>query len=249
MSPFLDAVKGWMGGKKPEEDHPNPSTLDKKTGKAYLGSLCRVLNFDNICYFVGRIEDYDPSCNEIKLSAYRSDQILSTTEYSAPVKLQILSGDQVILLYAHVKRQSQSFWWVHPINVVEREDQRDGFRQVLSGTAYVMPMDGKEEEKVPCQLVDISLTGICFRCEQEFQVFDRIVLTNVALYPKAPHSYTLPCIIYRTFTRESDTHKTLSRHPFIYYGCAFQRLSQEEKENLFKDIFLLQQMERRSEME
>ncbi len=248
MSPFMDAVKGWMGGKKPEEDLSHPSTLDKKTGKAYLGSLCRVLNFDNICYFVGRIEGYDPECDEIKISSYRGDQILSHAEYDAPIKLQILSGDQVILFYAHVKRQSKDFWWVHPINFVEREDQRDGFRQVLSGTAYAALM-GQEEKKVPCQLVDISLTGICFRCTQEFHVFDQILLTQAALYPKAPHSYTLPCVIHRTFTRESDAQKVLSAHSFIYYGCAFMRLSQGEKESLFKDIFLLQQRERTSEMD
>lgn len=219
-------------------------------GKDYVGALCRVLNHDNECYYVGRIESFDASSDELRITAHRSDHIAKIAQYDAPVKIQIQSSSHITMLYALVKKQAKDFWCVELVRTVQCQDQRDGFRQVIKGTAFVRREGDSDAERIPCSLVDISLTGICFRCKQPFVERDLIVLSDVRLYPKATHSYTFHCMVRRTFTEPGED-EDAPKHPAsqeTFYGCAFLPLSVEEQDQLYQDIFALQRQERASEL-
>ena len=247
------------------------SSQDQVNGSDYIGAVCRVLNSENECYYVGQIESFDAASGELKIPLYRGEFIKKSTQYDAPVKIQIQSSSRVTMLYGTVRKQSREFWCVQLVNAVEHQDQREGFRQLIKGTASVQRCGASPAEKIPCELVDISMTGICFRCKEQFAAQERITVFDVLLYPDAPHSYTFPCVVSRSFTnrekesvKEDDTvEEGEEAEPTeaveavelqqpedleTFYGCAFLPLSAEEHDQLYQDIFTLQWQERIAEL-
>lgn len=239
---------------------------EEALGKSYVGSVCKVLSNENKCYFVGKIGEYDAECDNLKVVPYRGDLISHSVQYDTPIKLQVQNKDQIILLYGMAKGQSREYWKVQVVSVENHEDQREGFRQMLDGTGYVYGEWEPDEKKSPCKLVDISLTGILIYSDRKFFVGDNIVITDGILHPTIPTPYTLTCVVCRSFEErvqeedkaqqdgeEQETGtprkaKKLQLPGGTYYGCMFQRLPSSTEDRLYKDIFQLQQHERKSDL-
>lgn len=247
MKYFTDTIKGLMDEKKDYSAEPS-SPKRQPVGQDYVGSFCRVLNDKNICYFIGQIEEFSSVHDELKIVPLRSGTIPQQLPYNAPVKLHVQHQNQVIILYGFMRRQTPRFWWIQPDTIIEREDQREGFRQALHGTGMVMRKRGEEAEKVPCELIDISLGGVCIRCRKALHVSESIVISEASLYPDSTNLYTFECIVCRSFTkRDSDMSDSEPQPPKeTYYGCAFESLSSAESDRLYRDIFFLQKQDRRN---
>lgn len=259
-----------------EDEIIEDEQLSEVSAKDFVGTVCQVESTETQDFFMGRIEKYDPDEKELKISGYRMDSIPVRINYNAPVRIQIKSGGLVTLIYAAAKKQSKEFWWVTVESIEQRSEQREGFRQPLNGTSTIIRhVDGKEE-RISCKLIDISLTGICICCEEDLEIDERIGVQEVRLYPDAPDSYTFECEVRRAFMRgkdnkiinlgeeepqeaeegqeaqeiqesqdvqeENEVHKPQEK----YYGCSFRHISLEDKEKLCKEIFLVQQQQRRA---
>ena len=259
-------LKNFLGGKKNEtpqqESHPE---------RSYEGEVCRVLNDKNACFFVGKIEEYDEAKKEVKISAYRSDSIPSRTHFNDYVKLYIQNSNHVTTMYGTVTRQSSDFWWVTVSEIVQHSNQREGFRQIVHGSAIVTQKTAVGTLEIPCELIDISLSGVCISCDQELQKDEKILLSGVSLYTNAPRLYNFDCMICRSFQDEDEvadaenvegseetekqenTEKNEEDLSAVvpskyYYGCIFLQLSAADRSDLHQDIFFLQKQERQSEL-
>lgn len=243
-------------------------------GSHYVGTVCKILDYENKQYFLGKIEAYDIKYNEFQIAPYRMESIPRTVPYNTPVKLQIQSGEHLTMLYGTARKQDRDYWWVTLDTVQSCEEQREGFRQVLRGKSIITRPDKNESEKVFCDLVDISLTGICIKCAEDLEVGERIVLHDVTLYAGVEDKHTLVCQVRRVFARgpkneviplaplptspEFDSQEpqivieSLDQKEPIqpemfkekYYGCSFLTFSQEEREQICRELFVIQQRER-----
>lgn len=262
---FLSTLKGLFG--KQEEEIFEEQESDEVSVKNFVGIICQVENADTKDYFMGRIEEYDADMKELKISGYRMDSIPVQICYNAPVRIQIKSGEQLTFIYAAARKQSHEFWWVAVEDIDQRSEQREGFRQPLSGVSAIIRHINGEQETIPCKLVDISLTGICVCCEEALQIGERIDVQEVCLYPDAPECYTFACEVRRAFIRgkdnkiihlgeekpqeseenigsqEAQSHDEQESKE-IYYGCSFYHISLEDKEKLCKELFVAQQHRR-----
>ncbi|MBS5144317.1 MAG: PilZ domain-containing protein [Butyricicoccus pullicaecorum] len=261
----MSTLKGLFG--KQEEEIFEEQESDEVSVKNFVGIICQVENADTKDYFMGRIEEYDADMKELKISGYRMDSIPVQICYNAPVRIQIKSGEQLTFIYAAARKQSHEFWWVAVEDIDQRSEQREGFRQPLSGVSAIIRHINGEQETIPCKLVDISLTGICVCCEEALQIGERIDVQEVCLYPDAPESYTFACEVRRAFIRgkdnkiihlgeekpqeseenigsqEAQSHDEQESKE-IYYGCSFYHISLEDKEKLCKELFVAQQHRR-----
>ena len=247
-------LKNFLGGKKSEV-----TLQESHTAKGYEGEVCRVLNDKNACFFVGEIEEYDEAKKEVKISAYRSYSIPSRTHFNDYVKLHIQSSNRITTMYGTVTRQSSDFWWVTVNEIVQHSNQRDGFRQIVHGSAIVTQKTANGTIEIPCELVDISLSGVCISCDQELQKDEKILLSGVSLYSNAPRLYNFVWMIRPSFQdtedneEDKDTGEDKEALSVVvpskyYYGCIFLQLSAVDRTDLYQDIFFLQKQERQSEL-
>lgn len=228
----------------------NQQEIEKNFNKDYVGALCKVLNYNNCIYFLGEIEEYDANNNEIKIIPHRDEVVRVVTASNVPVKLHIQKGDQITILYGITKRQSSNCWWITMNNIIECNEQREVFRQAVRGTGTVKRLEDQESEEISCDLVDISLGGICFCCKEEFEVDEKIIIETSALCQNSSNTYTFECVIRRVFERlkreemqEQETQEQVSHRN--YYGCAFVNLSPSNRKNISKEILFLQKQERK----
>lgn len=262
---FANAFKELLGGKK--EAPSEPKATDHLM-TPYKGEVCRVLNEKNTCFYVGEIGDYDVINNVVKIPPYRNDYIPTRTHYNDFVKLYIQNQNHITTIYGRVKQQSSGYWKIEVSEVVQHSNQREAFRQVISRPAKLQQEGLNDDVALDCELVDISLSGVCICCEQELHPDKKISLSGVSLYPDAPKLYDFDCMICRTFQPqeisaiETDTEDAASAEdasteaeviPAItpskyYYGCVFLQLSPDDRADLHQDIFLIQKRERQSEL-
>ncbi len=248
------------------------------TGSHYVGAVCKILDYENKQYFLGKVKTYNSRYNELEIVPYRMESIPVTVKYNTPVKLQIQKGDHLTMLYGTARKQDRECWWVTLDTVQSCEEQREGFRQVVKGKSIMTRPEKDESEKTFCDLVDISLTGICIKCEEDMQVGERIILHDVMLYAGVREKHTLVCEIRRIFVRgpkneviplaplptspeddpnqpqiviESLGQKEPIRPEMLkekYYGCSFVKFSPEEREQICRELFVIQQREREKNM-
>lgn len=244
------------------------------SGSNYVGTVCKILDYENKQYFLGKIEAYDAKYNELKIGPYRMESIPVTVKYNTPVKLQIQKGEHLTLVYGTARKQDKECWRVTLDDVQQCEEQREGFRQPLKG--QIMVTRPLREKQTTCDLVDISLTGICIKSKEDMELGEHIIIHDVALYAGAVKKHTFVCDVRRIFGRgpnnevinivpaptraaktedsnqerivieslDSPQHPQSLQFEEKYYGCSFFALSQEEKEQIYKEMFMIQQRER-----
>lgn len=246
-------------GEKEENQLEEQQKPHKISGEDFVGALCKVVMSENKAGFMGRIKAYDAEYDELKISGHRIEAIPVMTYYGAPVKIEINSREQLAVLYGAVRKQDTNFWWVTLEHAEKHFEQRESFRQPLNGMDAMIQRGDNKQEAISCNLIDISLTGICISCKTDLQIGENIVIQKVCLYPNASHSYTFDCEVQRAFIRGQDNRiidlgaeglqgsdEAKKQKPEEkYYGCSFRYISSEEREKLCKDIFFVQQQQRR----
>ena len=206
-----------------------------------VGLLCEVLTEDNTLLYVGSITNYNYIDYEMQIHIHKGDRPPNGVIYNTPVKVRVRRAgghEQLMIIYGNVLRCAPKFWRIVIEHAVVCKEHRESFRQRVSGSALVAPRRDKEsaeEEFCPCDLVDISLSGIAFRSRGVYEVGDHLTLSAVQL-TKRGHRYTFHCVVRRV---QRDDEKA----SWSLYGCSLLDINARTESLLSKDIFKLQAQE------
>ncbi len=199
----------------------------------YVGLVCQVVSDENKLFFVGKLDDYDSINKEMKIVLHKGEQTPQGLIYNTPVKISTRNNGDIIVLYGAVTGQTASYWRVEMKDMIKCPEQRDGFRQPLKCKATIVKYNEENDEATPiqCDLINISLTGMAFRSDVQFNIDEIIWVDEAVLNKKCPTKYSFKCIVKRTFKDEKDR---------VCYGCEFIRLPASVENSLCKDLFYLQ---------
>ena len=195
-----------------------------------LGAMCEVLTRENHLLFVGTIREYDEAGNRICAELHKGEHTPQGVLYHSLVKVRFWGkSSQVMIAYGKVERNAADHWWIELERVVSSPERRENFRQMVRGRGIVTDREG---EQLPCDLVDISISGVKFYSQGQYTEGDLLELSGFRLRPEGP-VYTLLCLVRRV--DQVDERKNQ-----YAYGCSFCDLPARQENQLCQDIFNLQ---------
>ena len=207
------------------------------------GKLCEVQTLGNRLLFAGRVRRYNMVMDELIVDLYRGEETPSGVLYHTPVKLLLRMGDGLITLFGLVTKAAPQFWCIELGRMVSHVERRESFRQRLTGEAVLERIVEEDEDAdatvtkenegpIPCKLLDISLTGLAFTARADFHVGEKLVISSLKLL-KEGTTFNFHATIRRHLPQEYET-------TWRGYGCSFDSLTSNEKDVLFKELFMLQ---------
>lgn len=205
---------------EPEEDNHTPPEL-------YSGMRVEVTTPENHLLFVGRLKIYGAGVLEVRCEPEgQAPQAM----YKQAVKIRgFQRNSQAFSLNGSVCRSSQDFWHIENLEFLQSKDHRDFFRQHAELKGIVVPNQRyRDQEQLPCDVLDISASGIRLAVKKEFEKGSVFLLDLTVITEEAPFSFT--CEVEWVRQRRRD----------FEYGCRFQNLSEKERERLLQAIFALQ---------
>lgn len=210
-----------------------------------MGATCEVYTVEgNVNIYFGTIKKYDAAKQELNIYTRAEDNLRPAgLIYYTPVKLLVhgkTMHNQVIVLYGHVLRCAEDYLGIELKDVVTHKENRASFRvktKVKTTLQPILSTDAEGEivslgDEVPCQIWDISLSGIGFSSGQSFRIGDQVLFPNLKLETSLS-PYTLRCTIQRRDYREDITKDHL-------YGAVLKDMGHQEEELLCRDIFMMQ---------
>lgn len=200
----------------------------------YLGASCEVLTLDNQLLFAGFIHRYDDGEDEITVAIRNGNETPQGIIYHTPVKLHVqtnITMNKVLLLYGLVSRCAANFWRIALKHTFSCAERRSSFRQPVSAEAVIYrSTDMDTSTTATCNMIDISLTGLCFTSQEEYSQGEQIVVSSLQLSHGGPvHSFA--CTVQRIQPLEGKR---------IRYGCRFNNITERQEDLLFHDMFSLQ---------
>lgn len=194
------------------------------------GALCEVMTMENRLLFVGSLTDGRLDANEICVELHKGGRIPLGIIHRMEVKVRVhVRGGDVVLLLGEVTRSGSEFCWLEVQEITTRPERRENFRIKVQAQAAVTGEDG---ETAPCDLVDISLTGLCFSSRMDYQIGEKLTIHGLQLR-RAGTVYELDCHVCRTAPDQACDGRSL-------YGCRFSGLTGVKEDWLCRDIFALQ---------
>ena len=158
-----------------------------------LGAICEVLTRENHLLFVGRIQEYDRAGGRLCAELRKGEGTPGGVLYHEPVKVHIYMGQEqgkVMIAYGQVERNAADHWWIELENVVSGPERRENFRQMVRGRGILTDREGRKQ---PCNLVDISISGVKFYSQGRYieggsagAVWISVEAGGGALYPALP---------------------------------------------------------------
>lgn len=199
-----------------------PADENEKKIELNPGTSVEVLNADNKLIFLGRIQSFNGTVVEI---VENTGLDVPPVVYNTEVKLRCFLTDvRSAVLLGQVCGSTPQFWKVDRLKNLFTKEHRAFFRQEVASNAMVSPYRGGGKP-VACRITDISGGGLCFLCDQEFQVEQLLAVTGAQLMPgEAPFSFT--CRVRRTAEG--------------LYGCQFEQMDEREQDRLLGAIFAMQ---------
>ena len=193
---------------------------------------CEVLNKDNLLLFLGRITYFNRETEEITLEeyhGYKTPWEMIPNDTLLKVRLNNTNSiNKVIVLEGNVTQSTFDYFLVHINKIISKYEGRQNFRHGMYLYAYV-ELEGSNEEKQLCTIIDISVSGIGIKCKTKFNVGDTLVFDNLRLRNLGP-IFSLRCKILRS--REEDEE--------YFYGCKFYEMAEYDEEILCQDILIMQ---------
>ncbi len=212
----------------------------------YLHSVCEVKTLENELLCIGKVHGIGDSTLEIVSS---NGESLPLIAYHTPVKISIYGGDSDMLVVGgSVYIAHEKLWRISEVNQYQNFERRDFFRVKVTckgeGIRHVEPelnqeiikenmTENEEERPFEVSVVNISLCGILFACEERFRIHDEVDLSGLRLIRQAPE-FSFHCKIRRL--AGENRYGTL-------YGCTFENMTQRATDDLCKAIFELQREE------
>ena len=201
-----------------------------------MGPRCTVLTKDNQFCFVGRITQYDPETDMIRLVDYERRLIpRNSVPEGATVKLFIKltqNRGELILIEGKIIKSMSLFLMIQAVRAVIKEEVRENYRQNIMRPAALSRVN-EEPREVPCTILNVSATGIALQSPGLFQIGDILELTRQRFQVRGPE-HTVKCKVVRM--------RGLAECGY-FYGCQFVELTQEEEDRLYQDMFALQAAE------
>ena len=197
-----------------------------------LGAICEVLTRENHLLFVGRIQEYDRAGGRLCAELRKGEGTPGGVLYHEPVKVHIYMGQEqgkVMIAYGQVERNAADHWWIELENVVSGPERRENFRQMVRGRGILTDREGRKQ---PCNLVDISISGVKFYSQGRYIEGAVLELSGFRLRQEG-ELYTLLCLVRRV--ERIDAGKG-----WYSYGCSFYDLRPGQEDQLCRDIFNLQ---------
>ena len=74
-----------------------------------------------------------------------------------------------MIAYGQVERNAADHWWIELENVVSGPERRENFRQMVRGRGILTDREGRKQ---PCNLVDISISGVKFYSQGRYMIDD-----------------------------------------------------------------------------
>ena len=203
----------------------------------HLGASCEVLQLNNQLLFAGSLHTYDDGEDELTVAIRKGYETPQGIIYRTPVKLHVYTEStmqKVLLLYGLVSRCAADYWKISLEHTFSCAERRDSFRQPISTEAVVCRgFSADLSSAAPCHMVDISLTGLCFRSQEHYLPNEQIVVSSLQLR-KGGATHTFGCTVKRIQPLEN------SPSGQTRYGCSFNGITDRQEDMLFHDMFSLQ---------
>lgn len=194
----------------------------------YIDSVCQVTTEDNRLLFVGQIDDYDISTEQLTINPYREEETPKGVSYDTKVKINIKYRGNIIIFHGEIAVQSENYWRIKIGDRIKFKEQRENFRQEINSKGIVIKHGS---QKIECIILNVSISGIAFSSEEVFAIGEQITIDNVLLYEECERRYKFDCVVKRSFETNDGR---------ICYGCEFKHISEADENNLCKDILYLQ---------
>lgn len=199
----------------------------------YVGSACEVKTLENDMLFLGRVRNVVQGLS-LSLDIVSSDgSLLIGSRYGMPVKLSIYkNSSNMLIVGGKVYMANADFWRISNISQYQNYERRGFFRVQANTDGFVSQEtagnDGAEEYSA--HVINISLSGILFSCNNRFSENQIINLSAVRLgEDKWPFSF-------RCTVKRSDEESPMG----FLHRCQFLDMAQRESDRLCKAIFSMQ---------
>ena len=209
----------------------------------FEGMRVEVLTPDNNLIFMGLVEaPMSGGVLEIsQVDGHRIPPIL----YNSVIKLRGFQRNKgPFTVNATICGCTEFFWKLDRMEVLHTREQRAFFRQGTNIGAQVMCVNSifepsraiqqNAEQQIPCRILDISGGGMRLRCTQKYAPGDWLFLMGVTM---GGEDFSFTCRIRRA--------EEVERGHFEY-GCQFEGLSDQEREDILRGVLELQKEERRA---
>ncbi len=204
----------------------------------YIGSVCELKTMANELVYQGKLTAvlYDP-IEMIEVSASDGGR-MPLYEIDTPLKINVVNSKLgTLALGGRLYIANDDFWRVREIKLYNNFERRNFFRVNLCANGKAAK-DNEEHElekmlevvEYPAQLVDISLSGVLFSTEAEFELNDRVRLSEVYL-DATNQPFLFFCKIVRVGEKGAQGRM---------YGCEFVDLDNREADRLCRAVFALQ---------
>ena len=201
----------------------------------YLNCPCEILTEQDTKLLSGKIGPYDENREILTVNVQDNGYSTQQIQHQCPIRLRIYTKEkrEIIICYGFVESIGSGHWYIKLQDIVSREESRGAFRQPLVREAVVRSVEqGASPRFLPCQIVNISISGIGFYSSQIFAKEEYIEIGQLEIIPGS-RKFTLLGSVRRIQTDKNQ--------PDIYfYGCAFDELDLDTESDLYHDLFALQ---------
>ena len=207
--------------------------LVKKELLEYVDAECEVKTLANEVLFYGvcsSILEMPMLTVQVKLL----DKAVETTQSEGlPIKMVFKKGRGKFIVGGNISTTTQSIWDITNIVLLDDIEQRACFRVKTRASGELFGVDeiGVSRKYInEAQLMDISMSGVKFTCEAEFEGGEKVEFSNFELSPNYP-PFSFMCTIRPPSEKEVDSE---------IHRCTIDEQDKVNSELLCKAIFELQ---------
>lgn len=209
----------------------------KDTIEFFLGTPCEIKTMNNDLLVFGRMDKViDENTVSVVIVSLEREEALPMIAYGTMVKIVLRKGDEMMIIGGTVYICNEKFWRINSISQYQNYERRGFFRVSTAARGYVSPGSKEKalivkEETYPARLVNISLSGVMFISEHDFNQVDLLYLHSLFL-TDSTDTFSLICTIVAKEVSEDGKG--------IRYRCTFGDLDAKTSDQLCKAIFELQ---------
>lgn len=221
-----------MFGKRTEAAPLESEKAGEEELQVYSGMRVEVTAPDGRVLFVAKLLGLRG--NQAELHQY-SEAMISQPEEPLPVRIRGYSDRERKAVYMEgvITPLPQNKWAVAELKVCRVGNDRAFFRLATDLEATATMFSGLTMGEKPCRLLNISVGGACISSEYRYHDGDKFLL-KVRLLKDRPESAMFSQVVR---VIEKDNAK-------FEYGCRFLELTEDDQEQITKNIFAAQLQKR-----
>ena len=202
-----------------------------------VNSRCEVRGADNTLVFLGHIFKYEGQAITIyPTGGGEVPPVIYNTEFKVVIHTP---GLPPLVWMGQICGSSQYFWMLDHLELLHYSELRSCFRQPISLPAKVLCINSLypnlprhlPSKAIPCQVLDVGLGGLQFRCQPGFSKGDQAFLSDLFLKGPNQPPFAFTCQIRWTSSWERGE---------SIYGAHFGPITSREEDQLCAAILSLQ---------